>query len=61
LIGGEKMSLLVKISERKIAGIFAGLGSFALIAVGETALASVILSGLLGFFVGETNGKRTLE
>jgi xanthosine utilization system XapX-like protein len=55
------LSLLVKISERKIAGIFAGLGSFALIVVGETAMASIILSGLLGFFVGETNGKRTVE
>lgn len=52
------MSFMQHITERKIAGIFAGLGSFALIIVGETALASVILSGLVAFFVGETNGKK---
>lgn len=47
-----------KLTERKIAGIFAGTGALALIVVGETALAGVILSGMVAFFVGEKNGKR---
>lgn len=52
------MSVFEALTERKIAGFFVGLGSLALIVVGETSLASVILAGLLAFFVGEANGKK---
>lgn len=50
--------MIEKLSERKIAGIFAGVGALYLIFVGEVALGSVILSSLVSFFVGERNGER---
>lgn len=52
------MSFIEKITDRKIAGFFAGVGALAFIYVGEYTLAAVILGTLVGFFVGEVNGMR---
>lgn len=40
------------------AGIFAGAGALFLIYKGEIAVGASILSGMLAFFIGDTNGKR---
>lgn len=44
--------------ERLLAGGFAGAGALLLIAMGNVTEGSIILSALVGFFVGERNGKR---
>ncbi len=43
---------------RLLAGGFAGAGALALIFQGETAAGVAILATMLGFFVGERNGRR---
>ena len=43
---------------KEIAGIFAGAGSLLLIFMGHTTEGVIILSTMLGFFVGEVNGQR---
>ena len=43
---------------RLLAGAFAGLGGLYLLYLGETAAGVAILSGMMGFFVGEWNGER---
>lgn len=52
------MSFMEKITERKIAGFFAGVGALFLIYQKEYSLAGVILASLVAFFVGENNGFR---
>lgn len=44
---------------RIMAGAFAGTGALMFIYLGQYALAVGILMGMLGFFVGEANGKAT--
>ena len=44
--------------ERVVAGIFCGAGALLFIWKGEYAVASGLLGGMLGFFIGEQNGKR---
>jgi len=46
---------------RAIAGIFAGIGSLMFIYVQEYGYAMGLLGTMLGFFVGEANGKRAAE
>lgn len=41
-----------------IAGASAGAGALFLIYKGETAAGAAILSGMLAFFVGDTNGRK---
>ena len=48
-------------SERLVAGVFAGVGALVLLYKGESATAVALLSGMLAFFVGESNGKRKAE
>ncbi len=43
---------------RLMAGGFAGAGALILIYVGETGAGIAILSSMVGFFVGEANGRR---
>ena len=45
-------------SERVIAGTFAGAGALLLIYLGHITEGGMILSGMMGFFVGEHNGAR---
>ena len=40
------------------AGMFGGAGALMLILIGELATGAVLLGTLLGFFIGEANGKR---
>ena len=47
--------------ERIVAGIFVGLGALLLIYQGRVEVAAGLLGGMLGFFVGESNGKRTAK
>jgi len=46
---------------RAIAGVFSGLGALVLIYQKEYALAGTLLGTMLGFFVGEANGKKVAE
>jgi len=46
---------------RAMAGFFVGIGALLLIWKGEIALGASILSGMLGFFVGEHNGYRNAK
>lgn len=55
------MSFMESLTERKIAGFFAGVGALVFIGVGEHALAAVILATLVSFFVGEKNGLRRTQ
>lgn len=43
---------------RAMAGGFAGTGALILLLTGETAAGVAILASMLGFFIGEANGKR---
>lgn len=43
---------------KAIAGIFVGAGALLLIYQGEYLAAGPLLGAMLGFFVGDTNGKR---
>jgi len=47
-----------KLTDRKIAGIFSGVGALLLIYLGEVALGAVILTSMAAYFVGENNGVR---
>ena len=47
--------------EREIAGIFCGAGGLLALYMGETIIATALLTGILAFFVGEKNGQRTLK
>lgn len=40
-----------------MAGAFAGTGALILIYVGEVTAGAAILASMVGFFVGEANGK----
>jgi len=42
------------------AGLFAGVGALILLLQGKTEPAIAILSAMLGFYIGEANGKRSL-
>lgn len=44
--------------EKSLAGAFAGAGSLLLIYLGHVQEGSLILMGLLAYFVGEVNGAR---
>lgn len=44
---------------RMMAGGFAGVGALALIFLGEIPAGVAILAAMLGFFIGEANGKAT--
>jgi hypothetical protein len=44
--------------QREIAGVFVGIGAIVLIWKGEVTLAGALLSGMMGFFIGEKNGQR---
>lgn len=46
---------------RLLAGGFAGGGSLLLIGQGEIAAGVAILGTMLGFFVGERNGRRAVS
>lgn len=46
---------------RIVAGVFVGAGALLLIYKGEIALGASLLSGMLGFFVGEKNGERSVK
>ncbi len=46
---------------RLLAGGFAGLGGLILLWQGETAAGVAILSSMVGFFVGDANGRRHAE
>lgn len=43
---------------RAIAGLFAGAGALILINQGETAVGASLLAVMLGFFIGEANGRK---
>ena len=43
---------------RPMAGAFAGTGGLLLILLGEVPAGAAILSSMVGFFVGEANGKK---
>ena len=43
---------------RPMAGAFAGTGGLLLILLGEVAAGVAILSSMVGFFVGEANGRK---
>lgn len=45
--------------ERTVAGIFVGAGAMFLIYQGEVATGASLLGSLVGFFIGEKNGKRS--
>lgn len=47
--------------ERCIAGVFVGAGSLLLIYLGEFAVGAGLLGTMVGFFVGELNGKKNAE
>lgn len=47
--------------QKMIAGVFAGLGSLMLIYKGYIAEGCTILGTMLGFFVGDWNGKKEAE
>ena len=44
---------------RAIAGIFVGSGALIFISQGEYAIAAGLLGTMMGFFVGESNGKKS--
>jgi len=44
---------------RIIAGVFAGAGALLLIYKGYISEGSLLLGTMMGFFVGEANGKKT--
>lgn len=44
--------------ERIVAGLFCGVGAILLIYRGNVAEGCAILGAMVGFFVGEANGKR---
>ncbi len=44
--------------QREIAGIFCGSGGLLALYLGQTVLATALLMGMLGFFIGEKNGER---
>ncbi len=44
---------------RGIAGIFGGIGAMFLIAVGEIPAGVGLLGTMLGFFIGEANGRHS--
>ena len=46
---------------RPIAGIFIGAGALMLIWKGEYTAATALLGSMVGFFVGEANGKKIKE
>jgi len=43
---------------RALAGIFGGVGALMLILLGELPAGVGLLGTMLGFFIGEVNGKR---
>lgn len=43
---------------RLMAGGFAGTGGLVLVVVGEVAAGVAILASMVGFFVGEANGRK---
>ena len=47
--------------EREIAGIFAGAAALLLIYLQQYAAGVGIVSAMVGFFVGEQNGKRQIQ
>jgi hypothetical protein len=44
--------------EKTIAGVSVAVGAIFLIYQGEIQLGAVLLSGMMGFFVGDTNGEK---
>lgn len=46
---------------KMLAGAFAGAGGLLLIYQGNTMEGMIILSTMLGFFVGEANGKKNAK
>lgn len=46
---------------RCISGAFAGAGALYLLYLGHYEAGIAILSGMLGFFVGEQNGKKAVQ
>jgi hypothetical protein len=46
---------------RMIAGVFVGAGALLLIYKGNIAEGCTLLGSMVGFFVGEANGKRLKE
>lgn len=46
---------------RLLAGGFAGTGGIILLLIGEIAAGVAILSSMVGFFVGDANGRRHAE
>ncbi len=46
---------------RLLAGAFAGIGALIFIWQGHTTEGAIILSTMVGFFVGEKNGQKTKE
>lgn len=44
--------------EKILAGIFAGAGALILLYQGHTTAGTAILGTMLGFFVGEANGRK---
>ena len=49
------------LTNRKIAGIFSGLGALFLIYQKEYALAAVILATMVSYFAGEVNGVKKAQ
>ena len=43
---------------RFLAGLYGGAGALSLIVLGEIAAGVGLLGAMLGFFIGEANGKR---
>ncbi len=48
----------MKQAARLMAGGFAGVGALLLIYIGEVGAGIAILSSMVGFFVGDANGRR---
>ncbi len=44
--------------EKMIAGVTVGVGSIALIITGNVDIGAVLLSGMMGFFIGDQNGNK---
>jgi hypothetical protein len=48
-------------AERCIAGFFVGAGALLLIYLGQISVGAGLLGTMVGFFVGEQNGKKAAE
>lgn len=44
--------------EKIIAGVSVAIGAIVLIVQGEIQIGAVLLSGMMGFFVGDNNGEK---